>query len=917
MSKLLLIDGYSLLYRAFFSSPPFSTSRGEPTGALYGFVRMVTRLLDENAPDFVVVAFDPPGGTFRHEADATYKAQRSDAPDDLQIQMRLVRDLLDGLSIPRYEHKGFEADDVIGTLAVMGEARGEDVLIVTGDGDQLQLATERVQVLLTRKGVSDLEAYGPQQVVERYGFEPRYVPDFKGLKGDASDNIPGIPGIGDKTASALLQKFGSLDGIYEHLDEVAPPRIQGLLREHQAQAFHSRTMATIVCDLPVEAAPEDFKYQPFDPERRKRAAETARHFEFRSLAARYESPVDAPKNEPAPAKTFDFVLEETDSPRQTFKWLEIQEGNVHIALALVEDGLMLAHDRQVLLFKGPAHELRGYLEDEKSPKIVHDEKSLLRALADMEAPSPKSPTLALFEQEETFPGQGEISLRGVRADTMLMAWLLDPTKQAPSIESVAQKFLRYTLPPLPEAPKKRGKNASLFEEAPDAAEIAARRAHQAASVAILCELEPVMRQESEEIGADVLLDELELPLVPVLSEMERVGMQLDPQPLRELGRNLETSLAELQREVWALAGREFKIGSPAQVGEVLYQDLKLDTSRKNKSGSFTTDAFALEKLAENHEIARKILDWRQADKLRTTYVEALLKLMDAKTHRIHSTLNQTGTVTGRLSSSEPNLQNVPIRTEQGRLIRKAFVAPEGKVILSADYSQIELRILAHITDDAPLVDAFKNGEDVHARTASALFGVDIKDVDREQRRLAKMTNYAIAYGVSGFGLAKQLGGGRGAGEAAEFIRTYFETLPGVKKYIDDTLEEGRKKGYVETLMGRRRPMPDLNANAFQVRSAAERTAINHPIQGTSADIMKMAMISIAHELQKRGLASRLTMQVHDELVFEVPENEIDEVSALVKDIMAHIPVERLKLKVPLLAEVGTGPNWEDTKEGKE
>jgi len=917
MSKLLLIDGYSLLYRAFFSSPPFSTSRGEPTGALYGFVRMVTRLLDENAPDFVVVAFDPPGGTFRHEADATYKAQRSDAPDDLKIQQRLVRELLDGLSIPRYEHKGFEADDVIGTLAVMGEARGEEVLIITGDGDQLQLATERVQVLLTRKGVSDLEAYGPQQVVERYGFEPRYVPDFKGLKGDASDNIPGIPGIGDKTASALLQQFGSLDGIYEHLDEVAPPRIQGLLREHQEQAFHSRTMATIITDLPVEAAPEDFKYDPFDPEKRRRAAETARHFEFKSLAARYESPVNAPKAEPAPAKQFDFTLEETDSVAQALAWIQKRGAKAHIALALVENGLMLAHDGQVLSFRGRADALRGFLEDADAPKIVHDEKSMMGALAGIEAAPSDSPSLNLFEDAEEVKDEQGIALRGVRADTMLMSWLLDPTRQGHSIESIAQKFLRYTLPPLPEAPKKRGKNASLFEEAPDEAALAARVKHDAASVAVLCELEPVLRQESEEIGADKLLDELELPLVPVLAGMERVGMQLDPQPLRELGVKLEASLAELQKEIWALAGREFKVGSPEQVGEVLYQDLKLDTGRKTKGGKFTTDAFALEKLAENHEIARKILDWRQADKLRSTYVEALLKLMDAKTHRIHSTLNQTGTVTGRLSSSEPNLQNVPIRTEQGRLIRKAFVAPIGKVILSADYSQIELRILAHITDDAPLVDAFKNGEDVHARTASALFGVDIQDVDREQRRLAKMTNYAIAYGVSGFGLAKQLGGGRGAGEAAEFIKTYFETLPGVKKYIDDTLEEGRKKGYVETLMGRRRPMPDLNANAFQVRSAAERTAINHPIQGTSADIMKMAMIAIAHELQERGLKSRLTMQVHDELVFEVPENEIEEVSVLVKQIMAHVPVERLKLKVPLLAEVGTGPNWEDTKEGKE
>ncbi len=916
MSKLLLIDGYSLLYRAFFSSPPFSTSRGEPTGALYGFVRMVTRLLDENAPDYVVVAFDPPGGTFRHEADATYKAQRSDAPDDLKIQQRLVRELLDGLSIPRYEHKGFEGDDVIGTLAKMGEERGQEVIIITGDGDQLQLATEQVTVMLTRKGVSELEVYGPAEVVARYGFEPKYVPDFKGLKGDASDNIPGIPGIGDKTASALLQKFGSLDGVYEHLDEVSPARIQGLLREHQEQAFHSRTMATIVVDLPVEAAPEDFKYDPFDPEKRRKAAETARHFEFKSLVARYQAPVDAPKGEPIPAKEFDFALQETDFAREIEVWIAKCGKNAHIALSLLEEGWMLAHDGQVLFFKGDAGELRSFLEDEQASKIVHDEKSMMRALAHIPTPQPNTPELNLFDEPSTEGGQG-IELKGVRADTMLMSYLLDPTRQGHPIEFVAQKFLRYTLPSLPEAPKKRGKNASLFEEAPNEEEVAARRKYQAASVAVLCELEPVLRQELDEIGADTLLDELELPLVPVLSGMERVGMQLDPQPLRELGKKLEIDITRLQGEIWALAGREFSIGSPKQLQEVLFNELKLDTGRKNKSGGFTTDAFALEKLAEDHEIARKVIEWRQNTKLQTTYVEALLKLMDPQTHRIHSTLNQTGTVTGRLSSSEPNLQNVPIRTEQGRLIRKAFVAPEGKVILSADYSQIELRILAHITDDAPLVDAFKNGEDVHARTASALFGVKVEDVDREMRRKAKMTNYAIAYGVSGFGLAKQLGGGSNAGEAAEFIKTYFQTLPGVKKYIDDTLEEGRKKGYVETLLGRRRPMPDLNANAFQVRSAAERTAINHPIQGTSADIMKMSMISIVRELRERGLKSALTMQVHDELVFEVPEDEIEEVTALVKDIMAHAPVERLGLKVPLLAEVGTGPNWEDTKEGKE
>ncbi|RYX81740.1 DNA polymerase I [bacterium] len=915
MSKLLLIDGYSLLYRAFFSSPPFATSAGEPTGALYGFVRMVTRLLDENAPDYVVVALDPPGGTFRHEADATYKAQRADTPDDLKIQQRLVRELLDGLSIPRYEHTGFEADDVIGTLAKHGENDGHDVLIITGDGDQLQLATEKVQVLLTRKGVSELEPYKPAEVIARYGFEPKYVPDFKGLKGDASDNIPGVPGIGDKTASALLAKFVSLDGIYEHLDEVTPPRIQGLLRQYQEQSFHSRTMATIVCDLPVEAEPEDFKYDPFDPEKRRKAADTARRFEFKSLVARYEAPIAGAKAAPAPAKELEFTLEDTDSAQQVAQWVKKQK-NAPIAVALYEDGWMLARDGDVLRFEGDAAHLKSFLEDEKSPKIVHDEKALMRALAHVPTASVTTPSL--FDEPETTEGGQGIDVKGVIADIMLMAYLLEPTRQSPAIDFVAQKFLNYTLPALPEAPKKRGKTASLFDEGPNEDEIAQKRKHQAASVAVLSELEPILRHELEEINATSLLDELELPLVPVLASIERVGMQLDPGKLRELDKKLQADIAQSQKEVWELAGREFSIGSTKQLQEVLYTELKLDPGRKNKSGGFTTDVFTLEKLADDgHEIARKILDWRQSSKLKSTYVDALLKLMDPQTHRIHSTLNQTGAVSGRLSSTDPNLQNVPIRTEQGRLIRKAFVAPEGRVVLSADYSQIELRILAHITSDAPLVDAFQNGEDVHARTASALFNVKVEDVDREMRRKAKMTNYAIAYGVSGFGLAKQLGSGSNAGEAHEFIKTYFKTLPGVEKYIADTLEEGRKRGYVETLLGRRRPVPDLNANAFQIRSAAERTAINHPIQGTSADVMKIAMIAIARELRERKLQSSLTMQVHDELVFEVPTEEIEEVTALVKDIMARVPVERLKLKVPLLAEVGTGPNWEDTKAGKE
>ncbi len=907
MSKLLLIDGYSLLYRAFFSSPPFSTSSGEPTGALYGFIRMVTKLLDENQPDYAVVAIDAPGGTFRHEADATYKANRSDTPDDLRIQQKRLHELLDGLSIPHYEHIGFEADDVIGTLATRGSAHGQEVTIFTGDGDYLQLVDENIKVFLTRKGVSDLEAYDPAAIQKRFGFEATLLPDFKGLKGDASDNIPGVPGIGDKTAMSLIQKFGSLEKIYENLEEVTPPRIKELLRTHEEQARHSKVMATIIVDLPVEKQPEEFRYEPNDPERRAKAAKTARHFEFKSLALRFETPLETAQITPeiAPVKPFEAEVDVTDSPREVLDWLAVRGPKTLIAISQNDDGFLFAHEAQALLFNGdlretaaqsqtsfdfgdaPEETVAAYLEDASKPKIAHDSKALMRRLQAQ-----------------------NIRLKGIIADTLVMGYLCEPTRQQHPISHLTERFLRYSLPEAP-APKKKSKNVALFDEGADAEEIAARRAHLAAQTAVLVELEPVLRVALAEIGHEKLFDEMELPLVPVLAEMEHVGMLIDSQPLRVLGEKLEVDARRLEAEVWEAAGEKFNIGSPKQLQEVLFDRMKLSSGRKNKSGGYSTDAFTLEKLAEEHEIVRKVLDYRGVTKLKSTYVDALLNTM-RDTFRVHSTLNQTGTVSGRLSSSDPNLQNVPIRTEQGRLIRAAFIAPPDHVILSADYSQIELRILAHITGDAPLVDAFNSGEDVHARTAAALFHVDAKDVDKEQRRLAKMTNYAIAYGVSGFGLAKQLGTGN-ASEANEFIKTYFETLPGVKKYIDDTLKEAKTRGYVETLAGRRRPLPEINANAFQVRSAAERTAINHPIQGTAADMMKLSMLAIASEIESRGLASKLTMQVHDELVFEVPTEEIEVVTELVQRLMSEVPAAYFALKVPLVADVGTGKNWQDAK----
>lgn len=903
--KLLLVDGYSLLYRAFFSAPPLTTKDGQPTGALYGFTKMVLRLLDENKPDYALVAMDHSAPTFRHVGYAEYKAGRAPAPDDLKSQTSRVRGLMDGLSIPHYEHEGFEADDILGTLSRIGSEAGHEVIIVTGDGDALQLADENTTVLLTRRGVSDLEAYNPEAVRTRFNFLPPLLPDYKGLRGDTSDNIPGVPGIGEKTASNLIGTFGALEQVYEHLEEVTPVRMRELLREHREAAFESRQLARIVRELPLEIDLEACRYaNPLSEEQRQRAHKTAREFQFKSLARRYETKSDAVEDdgegEEEPSQDAPTPLNIAPqialSDAEVYAWLHqhgMEEARpVAMLLHLKDEAheLFLAQGEDALLYQGELEPLRAWLEDAQSPKIAHDAKPL---------------KLALCAQN--------IGLRGLIGDTFLMGYLLEPTRQNHPLSLLALKQLNRVVPEVPVEARKK-KTTSLFEEeeesealsGPDAAQLT--RAAEAVAMGLL---EPVLRAKMRRIGAESLFEELELPLIDVLVSIEQVGMALDAAQLRDMGQTLEAEAKRLEAEIYEAAGEKFTIGSPKQLQVILFEKLGLAKGRANKTG-FSTDVHTLERLAEDHAIVRKILNYRGTTKLKTTYVDALLQGMDAQTHRIHCNLNQTGTVSGRLSSSNPNLQNVPIRTAQGRMIRKAFIVPPGHVILKADYSQIELRILAHITGDAPLVEAFRSGEDVHARTAANLFHIDISEVDNEKRRLAKMTNYAIAYGVSGFGLAKQLGTGNAA-DAQAFINRYFEGLPGVKKYIDDTLQAARAQGYVETLMGRRRPLPEIRTPRHQERAAAERTAINHPIQGTSADAMKLAMLSIHAQLREQNLKARMTMQVHDELVFEVPEDEVERVSQLVESAMRDVPTQRLELRVPLEVELGMGHNWDEAK----
>ncbi len=903
--KLLLIDGYSLLYRAFFSSPPLTTKDKQPTGALYGFIRMVLNLLDEVQPECALVALDAHGPTFRHDSFEAYKANRSATPDDLQAQTARVRDLLKGLSIPYYEHVGFEADDILGTLSHLGAKRGDEVIIVTGDGDSLQLVNERVAVKLTRRGVSDLDTYTPQAVQERYGFGPELVPDYKGLRGDTSDNIPGIPGIGEKTAIKLIMQFGDMDAIYENLESVTPPRIRELLRTHRDIAYQSRDLARIVTDLPLDIAIEacDLPNLQRDKERRAKALQTVREFEFKSLLARYAD-TDGPDagsvevEEEVSTTVLEPVITRAANSAAVQEWLKQKTDDLQaVVLAVHGEHVALAQKEEVLLFEGKLEELHDWLADETAKKIVHDSKAL---------------KLQLREQE--------LKLNGVQSDTLLMSYLIEPSRQQHPLSGLATKYLSCEVPEFAETAKKKpsAKAKSLFEEESEKDDQATREENERIGSLLALQacatglLEPRLRQALVEIGEEDVFQQLELPLVDILVAIECHGMLLDPKHLQKVGKKLEADAARLQQEIWELAGEEFNIGSPKQLQVILFEKLGMAKGRTTKTGH-STDVHTLEKLAEEHEVVRKILEYRGTTKLKSTYTDALIAGLNPRTHRVHTSLNQTGAVSGRLSSTNPNLQNIPIRTEQGRDIRRAFIAPPGCVLLKADYSQIELRILAHITRDEPLLEAFRTGEDVHARTAADLYHVDVKEVDSEMRRKAKMTNYAIAYGVSGFGLAKQLGGTT-PGEGQEIIKRYFEALPGVKKYIDDTIESAKLNGYVQTLIGRRRPLPEINSPRGPERAGAERTAINHPIQGSAADIIKFAMLAVFDEMQKKQMKARMVLQVHDELVFELPPEDVEPLAAMLRELMTVVPQQKLKLDVPLVVDISSGLNWNDTQE---
>lgn len=891
MNHFVLIDGNSIANRAFYAIQQLlTTSSGLHTNAVYGFTTMLLKVLEEMKPTHLLVAFDAGKTVFRHSEFTEYKAGRAKTPSELSEQFPLIRDLVDAFSIKRFELEGYEADDIIGTLTKRADEAGYRTTVITGDKDMLQLVSDHVTVALTRKGVSELELYTHKEIQEKYGLRPEQIIDLKGLMGDSSDNIPGVPGVGEKTALKLLHEFGSVEEILANIDKVSGKSLQQKLRDNVEQARLSKRLATINRESPVELPLDELRYVGYHPDK---LTEFFRKMEFKSLLSRVKRDADSSATigdgeygtgsgqdeefsfEIVTRENRDSVMKTWTSPMSLV--VEMDGENYHHAALL---GFAVANGETAcyipLEVAADWQEFRRWLADPSREKWVFDGKRDTAGLS-----------------------WHEIDLAGISLDLYLASYLLNASESNPNLSDLAAQYARIKVASDEEVYGKGAKRS-----VPDEKVIAEHTARKA--VAIWQAAEP-LREELAKLQLDKLLTELEGPLSLVLARMERCGVQVDAARLERMGEELDKQLEELTSRIYELAGTEFNINSPKQLGEILFDRLKLPVMKKTKTG-YSTSADVLEKLAPYHPIVEAILHFRQLGKLRSTYIEGLLKEIHPKTGKVHTLFNQATTATGRLSSTEPNLQNIPIRLEEGRKIREAFIPSEtGWYMLAADYSQIELRVLAHISRDESLIDAFRKGMDIHTRTAMDVFGVTEEEVTPLMRRQAKAVNFGIVYGISDYGLSQNLNISRA--EAHDFIERYFTVFSGVKRYMEEIVEQAKQDGYVTTLLNRRRYLPDIRSSNFNLREFAKRTAMNTPIQGTAADIIKMAMIRMQEQLDRRGLKSRMLLQVHDELVFEVPEEELPVMQALVPEVMENA----IQLDVPLKVDVHAGRTWYEAK----
>ncbi len=874
MPKLALLDGHSLAYRAFYALPSdLQTPAGQVTNAVFGFTSMLIKLLGEERPDALAVAWDTPERTFRSERYPEYKANRQTAPDLFRSQVPLIKEVAEALHLRQFEIPGVEADDVIATIAERAAAAGWDVLVVTGDRDAFQLIDPSVKVLYTRRGISDTIVADASYVEERYGIRPERYPDYAALRGDTSDNLPGVPGVGEKTATRLLQEHGSLEGIFAALDDQTP-KLRENLGAARDQVFLNRELTVLRRDVEVDADPADLRAEPWDP------AEVRKLFDALAFRTLWERLTEVGGGADAPAgEVIDVEVGTETNPARVAAL-----GAGSLTLEAVWDGgelagVMVADDDETARFVPAAalDHLAAALADPAVPKAAHDAKPLLRALLD-----------------------AGLDARGLAFDSALAAYVVNPAERAPDLSVLAARILGLEVEPPPEDADEGAQATLDFSDGGLDLDAAGRR------VLAVARLQEPLTEQIAARGGAALYEDIELPLVRVLAKMEHAGIGIDADYLAALGDDLRTRLDECERDIHEAAGGPFNVNSTLQLREVLYERLELPVLKKTPKGAPSTDATVLAKLVEAHPVVARLLEYREMEKLRSTYVDGFLPLIGPD-GRIHARFNQTAAATGRLSSEAPNLQNIPVRSEEGRTIRRAFVPRPGWRFIAADYSQIELRILAHMSEDAGLVEAFVGDADVHRATAARVFGVAPADVSPDMRRRAKVINFGLLYGMEAYGLAQRLEISRE--EAREHMDAYFARFPSVKAFMEGIVAAARSSGYTTTLLGRRRYLPELMSTNFRDRQMGERMALNAPIQGSAADVIKKAMVELDERLEAAGAATTMLVQVHDELVLEAPEAEVDEATDVIRQVMEGV----VELNVPLRVDVATGNDWADCK----
>ncbi len=901
--KLVLIDGHSILNRAYFGLPDLTNSQGVHTNAVYGFLNIMFKILEEEQPDYLTVAFDVHAPTFRHKMFDAYKGTRKPMADELRQQVPLIKEMLTAMGIKIVEKEGYEADDILGTISVMGEKAGMDVAVISGDRDLLQLATDHVMIRIpkTKKTGTEIENYLASDVQDKYLVTPKEFIDVKALQGDTADNIPGVPGIGEKTASALISEYHTIEAVHENAATIKPPRAGKNIVEYWEQAVMSKELATIITDAPIEYDFADAKIESNEALYTEEAYLMCKRLEFKNLLNRFQ--VDAPKNK---AEDYFKVIEDKADVDKV--WTKAKGKSVAFSF-VYGSNKSGSSDAQMSLFDEPivncfAGMSIAFGEEEiyffpTGSDITSD--YLIEKLQNLDAQifiSPDlKPALKLFD-----PMNGKdiysnwdlyIKNRNKYFDMSVAAYLLNPLKGEYPYEDIAKDYLGLMLQSKKDYLGKSSAVEMLAEDRNKVVQYACYEAYTA------WKSQPVLEEDLKNNNMLSLFREIEMPIVFVLYDMEKEGISIDGQALSEYGKKLSVSIEELEKRIYEAAGEEFNINSPKQLGVILFEKMQMPHAKKTKTG-YSTSAEVLDKLAQEYPFVSDILEYRQLTKLKSTYADGLSNFID-ETNKIHTTFNQTITATGRLSSTDPNLQNIPIRIELGKMIRKVFHPMEGDIFVDSDYSQIELRVLAHMSGDEKLIEAFKNNQDVHRTTASQVFNVPFDEVTPLQRRNAKAVNFGIVYGISAFGLSKDLD--IDIKEAQSFIDKYFETYPKIKGFLDDTVANAKKDGYTRTMFGRIRPIPELSSSNFMQKQFGERVAMNSPIQGTAADIIKIAMIRVHDRLISEGLKSRLILQVHDELLIETAESEKDTVIAILEEEM-HKAAD-LKVELEVGTEVGT------------